>query len=194
MNKSESIKELCTALIVAKAEFNPIKKTALNPFFKSKYATLEMVIEATDPALCKSGLSIIQLVNGENLETVLIHTSGEWIASETALKAVKQDPQAQGSAITYARRYALSAILGVASEEDDDGNAGTKPTPPPKPKQLPENPNINAQRQRAIDMIKASGHDIIQAQADYNKAKEAGACQEALDILQDHVDSLTDNN
>ena len=192
MNKSESIKELCTALIVAKAEFNPIKKTALNPFFKSKYATLEMVIEATDPALCKNGLSIIQLVNGENLETVLIHTSGEWIASETALKAVKQDPQAQGSAITYARRYALSAILGVASEEDDDGNAGTKPTPPPK--QLPLNPNISAQRLRAIDMIKASGHDIIQAQADYNKAKEAGACQEALDILQGHVDSLTDNN
>ena len=61
-------------------------------------------------------------------------------------------------------------------------------------KQLPPNPNINAQRQRAIDMIKASGHDIIQAQADYNKAKEAGACQEALDILQGHVDSLTDNN
>ena len=194
MNKSESIKELCTALIAAKAEFKPIKKTALNPFFKSKYATLEMVIEATDPALCKSGLSIIQLVNGENLETVLIHTSGEWIASETALKAVKQDPQAQGSAITYARRYALSAILGVASEEDDDGNAGTKPTPKPAPKQLPENPNINAQRQRAIDMIKASGHDIIQAQADYNKAKEAGACDEALQILQGHIKSLTDNN
>ena len=72
-------------------------------------------------------------------------------------------------------------------EEMDKVSRGSKP-------QLPENPNISKQRQRAIDMIKASGHDIIQAQADYNKAKEAGACQEALDILQGHIDSLTDNN
>jgi hypothetical protein len=72
-------------------------------------------------------------------------------------------------------------------EEMDKVNRGST-------QQLPLNPNISAQRLRAIDMIKASGHDIIQAQADYNKAKEAGACQEALDILECHVYSLTDNN
>ena len=102
--------------------------------------------------------------------------------------------EAYKMAVTDALSVAMKA-LGVGADiylGNWDGSKYKGETPPPK--QLPPNPNINAQRQRAIDMIKASGHDIIQAQADYNKAKEAGACQEALDILQGHVDSLTDNN
>jgi len=100
--------------------------------------------------------------------------------------------EAYKMAVTDALSVAMKA-LGVGADVYLGNWNGSKYMDEPAQKQLPKSPNINAQRQRAIDMIKASGHDIIQAQADYNKAKEAGACDEALDILQGHIDSLTDN-
>jgi len=120
LQMSTSIKELAGAL--SKAKFKPIIKDATNPFFNSKYATLDTVIEAVKDGLSENGLAVTQLVNGEVIDTVLMHTSGEWIASKTNLCAEKRGPQGQGSAITYARRYAISAILSVASEADDDGH------------------------------------------------------------------------
>lgn len=129
MDRSETIKELAAALAKAKTSFKPVKKTASNPYFKSKYAPLENIIDATDKALSDNGLSISQFPvdDGEKVgvETMLMHSSGEFISHTLMLEPTKADPQGAGSAITYARRYSLGAVLGVASEDDDDGNASS---------------------------------------------------------------------
>ena len=127
MNKSESIIELSKALSKFQGEVKNPANTAVNPFFKSKYAPLETVLNAVRPILSKHGLSIIQAPSSEgeyvSITTTLLHESGEWIEfAPLNLKTDKNTAQGAGSAITYARRYAISAILGIASEEDDDGN------------------------------------------------------------------------
>lgn len=132
MNKSESIKELATALSAFQGEVENVSKDGTNPFFKSKYATLENVISTVKPILAKHGLSYAQFPSFEGLATVLMHKSGEWISEDAKITIKDHTPQGQGSAITYMRRYALSSVLGIATEEDDDGNAASKPTEAPK--------------------------------------------------------------
>lgn len=131
MEKSDSIKELATALCAAQKEIESAKKDSVNPFFRSKYADFSSVWETCRVPLTKHGLSVSQLpLHKDNLfgvRTILMHTSGEWISEELLLPATKQDPQAAGSAITYARRYSLSGIVCLATEEDDDGNKGSEP-------------------------------------------------------------------
>lgn len=130
MNKSESISNLAMALCKFQGEIENPKNTANNPFFKSKYAPLSEVINTARPILFNNGLSILQSPSGDGehiiITTLLMHSSGEWIEGEPLiLKADKPTAQGAGSAITYGRRYALTAILGIASEEDDDGNSAT---------------------------------------------------------------------
>lgn len=132
MRKSESIKSLAVALSKFQADVKNPANTEDNPFFKSKYAPLSGILNDVRPLLSKHGLSVIQSPGGDGqnimMTTLLLHESGEWIESETlVLKADKPTAQGAGSAITYARRYALSAILGIASEDDDDGNHATYP-------------------------------------------------------------------
>lgn len=128
MNKSESIKNLAVALHKAQSEMRGAKKASDNPFFKSKYADLSEVIDVARTPLQNNGLSFSQFPISEDgkagVETILMHISGEWISQILLLACAKQDPQAYGSAITYARRYALQAILGIPSE-DDDANLAT---------------------------------------------------------------------
>lgn len=125
MTHSESIKEIATALNKAQSQMQNVKKTSANPFFKSKYADLAECWETARKPLADNGLSIIQCPEGTGsdvtIETILLHTSGEWISSKLSMKPVKPDPQGIGSCITYGRRYALCAIVGI-SPEDDDGN------------------------------------------------------------------------
>lgn len=127
MNKSESITKLSIALAKFQGEVKNPGNTATNPFFKSKYAPLETVLNTVRPILSKHGLSVIQAPSTEEsyivITTILIHESGEFIEPEPLkLKMDKVTAQGAGSSITYARRYALSSILGIASEDDDDGN------------------------------------------------------------------------
>ena len=138
MTKSESIKSLAAALNKAQALLKPAVKDRDNPFFKSTYATLQSVWEAAAPVMAANGLSITQTfsippqVCGEVIiETTLMHDSGEWVSSQLALRPIKNDPQAFGSAITYGRRYSLAAILGIVSDEDDDGNEASHVATPP---------------------------------------------------------------
>lgn len=132
MQKSESIAALAGALAKAQAVMQGAKKDSENPFFKSKYADLGSVWDACRDALTKNELAVIQTteVEDENgsipVETMLAHSSGEWISGVLKVRPVKDDPQGMGSALTYARRYALSAMVGVAPE-DDDGNAASQP-------------------------------------------------------------------
>ncbi len=133
MNKSESIKEIATALNKAQAEMSGAQKKSANPFFKSKYANLEEIINCVKTPFADNGLSYMQWPIAKDgyagVETIIMHISGEWISSELMLKCSKNDPQGMGSAITYARRYSLQAAAGVPSE-DDDGNKATSPQKP----------------------------------------------------------------
>jgi hypothetical protein len=137
MNKSESIKNIADALSKFQGEIENPKNTADNPFFKSKYAPLQDVLNLVRPKLAKYGLSILQFPSGDGekivIHSLLMHSSGEWIEMEPLiLKAEKATAQGAGSAITYGRRYALSAILGISSEDDDDGNQASNNEDKPK--------------------------------------------------------------
>lgn len=130
MVRSESIGKLALALSKAQGEIKAAVKDSDNPFFKSKYADLASVWDACRKALSDNELAVVQTtVNGEGctVETTLIHSSGEYVGGVLYLKPVKDDPQGVGSAITYARRYGLAAIVGIAPE-DDDGNAASEPS------------------------------------------------------------------
>lgn len=130
MITSEKIDLLFPAFIKAQAETGSAKKTSDNPFFKSKYADLSEIIETSKAALISNGLGILQSpsVSGQVVSVTcrIIHTSGQWIEDTISLTAVKADPQAIGSAITYGRRYQLAAMLNIA-QEDDDGNKASEP-------------------------------------------------------------------
>lgn len=127
MKKSDTIGSISKALFVAQQALLPAMKNATNPHLRNKYADLGAVWEACEGALKAAGLVVVQCPGtsdrGVTLTTTVIHAeSGEWIESDLTMPAGKGDAQAIGSAITYARRYALSAMLGVLAE-DDDGEA-----------------------------------------------------------------------
>ena len=130
--KSEQINELAAALAKAQAEFSAVPKDSQNPFFKSSYAALPEVVKTATPVLAKHGLAVSQFIsvddNGNDaLMTYLIHSSGQYIAHTMKLHLIKDDPQGQGSAVTYARRYSYMAALGLVADVDDDGNAASQP-------------------------------------------------------------------
>ena len=125
------MKQIATALVKAQMEMSTPKKGSVNPFFKNKYADLNDVLEAVVPALNNNGIVVLQpLVNieGKNfVKTVLMHESGEIFESLAEIFCTKQnDAQSYGSGISYARRYALSSICGIGSE-DDDAQKAVKP-------------------------------------------------------------------
>jgi len=134
MNKSESIAGLAAALAKAQGQMKGALKDSANPFFKSRYADLASVVEAIRAAFSANGLSYIQTLEPSDkdevrVETTLLHASGEWISCGIlSLPVSKIDAQGYGSALTYARRYSLSAAVGVAPE-DDDGNAASAAKP-----------------------------------------------------------------
>lgn len=134
MNKSESIAALAAALAKAQAEMGPAKKDAVNPHYKSKYADFSSVWEAARTVLPKHGLAVVQTNadtdRGVCVETMLVHSSGEWISGRLTLPVSKADAQGHGSAITYARRYGLAAIVCMAADEDDDANAAVQRSAP----------------------------------------------------------------
>lgn len=124
MTKSESINELAGALAKAQSEMKGAVKDSSNPFFKSNYADLASVWDSCRGPLTKHGLSVSQVTSlreGHSLvlETVLMHSSGQWLNSEYPINPVKNDPQGLGSALSYARRYSLSALIGAYADDDD---------------------------------------------------------------------------
>jgi hypothetical protein len=143
MKTSEAIDQLAKALAAAQGEIKNATLNKVNPHFKSKYADLAAIRDAVVPSLAKHGIAVTQGTGSDGsglamlLFTRLLHQSGQWIECAYPMTADVSMPQKMGSALTYARRYSLAAICGIAAEEDDDANAaqtntgnGSKPTYP----------------------------------------------------------------
>jgi hypothetical protein len=126
--QSEQIGELAKALAAAQGKITGALKDSSNPFFKSRYADLASVWDACRGPLSENGLAVVQLTESDDagvyVSTTLAHSSGQWMRSRLRLSPKDSTPQGMGSAITYGRRYALAAIVGVA-QVDDDGNAAS---------------------------------------------------------------------
>lgn len=124
--QSQTIGELAKALANVQAKLRVAIKDKSNPFFKSKYADLQTVVDTARPLLIENGLSVVQLPGGTGqqvtVRTVLLHSSGEWLSDDgLTMVPVKTDPQGIASCITYARRYGYMAVIGIVSDDDDDG-------------------------------------------------------------------------
>lgn len=125
MRKSQSIHEIAKSLALFQVKVDNISKDATNPFFKSKYASLTAILDAIKIPLSECGLSLTQFPEGEyGLTTILMHESGEYLASTYEMRPTKDDPHGKGSVISYQRRYCIQSILCL-NMEDDDANGGT---------------------------------------------------------------------
>jgi hypothetical protein len=138
MHTSDTLAKLAPALVAAQAELGGIHKDATNPHFRNRYASLDGIMAVVRPGLAKHGLAVVQGVTSPietqagtlhavAVVTRIVHTSGEWIESRVIVPLAKLDPQGAGAAVTYGRRYALSALLALATEEDDDGESALPP-------------------------------------------------------------------
>jgi hypothetical protein len=132
MKTSVEIKQITASFLKAQKEIESVIKDQSNPFFHSKYATLTAVIDACKAKLNTEGIAILQPIDGMTVETILIHSSGEWFSSSTPIVCKEtNNPQALGSAITYAKRYGLQSMV-LLPAEDDDGNGAVPASPETK--------------------------------------------------------------
>jgi hypothetical protein len=147
MRTSDTLSALAPALVAAQADLANVHRDSKNPHFRSRFASLEAVRDATAGPLAAHGLVIVQGLASDDkgrvvCTTRLLHASGEWMESDFAVQPVKQDPQAYGSAATYARRYALMGMCGIAPTDDDgeaaQGRAAKSRTEPESPQQRQE--------------------------------------------------------
>ena len=140
METSTTTTDITAALLAFHEKALVIGKNSSNPAFKSgpqgsasKYASLAHILEGIAGPLGECGLGFVQFPDGDGLTTRLLHKSGEWMQASLTMRPTQNTPQAHGSAITYAKRYALVAILGLRIDGDDDGNAASAPAPAPRP-------------------------------------------------------------
>ena len=178
MNKSDSIASLAAALAQAQGEMPAAPMNAVNPFLKNKYADLGAIIKTATPIMAKHGLSVTQhpYSDGQNIgvTTILAHSSGEWMESELSMllgeERGKSSAQVAGSIITYLRRYALAAVLGMYADEDTDGHTGpgngkTQPEgnqqQPSKTAEKPANGNSSMTIEQASEVTNAEGIKYI---------------------------------
>ena len=155
MNKSESIKNIAGALVKFQSSVSKVAKESNNPFFKSKYASLANILDTIQKPLSECGLAISQFPDGNALTTIILHAeSGEWMESSYVMPVAKQnDPQAMGSAMTYARRYALGSILNLNIDDDDDGEKAMGRQIPKKDELTPKHPSWA----KAVEHLKTGG-------------------------------------
>jgi hypothetical protein len=173
MEKSESIINLSKALLKFDAEIGIINKSSVNPFYKNAYAALPDILEAIKEPLQKSGLIVKQFPESDvALTTIIIHAeTGEFISSTYNMRATKDDPQQQGSRITYQRRYAIGAVLGLNIDIDDDGNKASEPEKkeekkPIEPTEPPKPWLTEKQFKQALERINAGEKEIYQSIVD----------------------------
>jgi len=138
MKHSDTISKIAVALVAAQRDMKTIAKDSQNPHYKSRYASLDGIVEAIRPVLAAHKLAVVQgacdpildadgAVAGFTVETMLIHESGEWLSNAAVMPLTKNDAQGAGGAMTYGRRYGLSALLSLATDDDDDGHTASTP-------------------------------------------------------------------
>ncbi|HEC2186870.1 TPA: ERF family protein [Staphylococcus delphini] len=173
MNKSESVVEINKAMVAFRKEVKQPLKDKNNPFFKSKYVPLENVVEAIDEAATPHGLSYTQWALNDKdgrvgVATMLMHESGEYIEYDPVfMNAEKNTPQGAGSLISYLKRYSLSAIFGITSDQDDDGNAASGKQKKSEPKA--SNQTVGVLKQEVLNFVglmKSLNKDVTQQQAE----------------------------
>jgi hypothetical protein len=187
MNHSEQINELAAALSKAQGEITGAVRDSTNPHFRSKYADLSSVWEGIRGPFTKHGLSVVQGLSstdaGVCCETRILHSSGQWIGSELTIPCDKNNAHGYGSASTYARRFGLQAIAGIAPI-DDDGNAAvaSAPEPPKTPTELLEKATAEAAKGTAhykvfYSMLKSDAR--AQLMPEHENLKKLAAAQTA---------------
>lgn len=189
MRQSESISKLAVALIAVQSEVRGVAKDSKNPDYKSSYASLDAIIAEVRPVLTRNGLAVVQGAttphSDENgriaavaVETMLVHSSGEWLSNTAIMPVVGRmlkgggradaDPQSGGSALTYGRRYGLAALLCLAADEDDDAQAASSPRVEVQPAttgQIEKMKALGAETGLAADVAKRLAQPITQEQA-----------------------------
>jgi len=189
LRRSEEMKDFAAALAKAQGEITGATKDKTNPHFKSNYADLASVRAACSDALSKNGIAVIQspgTTEGGDVEvtTLLIHASGQWIENTFAAKPMKLDAQSIGSVITYLRRYGLSAMVGVAPEDDDGETAAVRGTngdrtpiapvkPASRPAVQPQNDNGSSHARKGDHMAW-----VRQAEDEISNLDNAQDCNE----------------
>lgn len=168
MERSEKIIELTKGLAKFHSLVGKIKKDAKNPFFKSNYASLSHILEEVSGPLQESGLVVTQFPNGSGLTTILIHAnSGEYLQATYEMPVAKaNDPQALGSAISYARRQSVSSILSLQIDDDDAEGAMKQVRNTEKPWL-----NKGEQLDRAFEYLKGGG-TMAEIEKKYSISKE----------------------
>jgi hypothetical protein len=158
MQTSHETDKLLGALVKAQSEMLGVQMDAVNPYYKSHYATLGAVIQSTRPTLGKYGLAIIQFPIGSmsrvGLETVVTHESGQWMSNEIYVdtgETGKNPAQEAGIILSYLRRYSWSAVCGIYTEEDTDGEGVSPKSAPPIPK-----PTTNPITKWSLDQVNAA--------------------------------------
>ena len=201
--KSESIKNLAKALAVFNDKVSKVNKDAINPFFKSNYASLPNVLDIIKEPLKEAGLVFSQIpVGTDGLITIIIHTeSGEYMEGTYNMKPIKETPQERGSTITYQKRQSLTAMLGLNVDDDDDGNNGTfgsdKKAPAPAPAHKPTIVTAPVPNQTEIfdyirtkvgeftkgSELRASMYDLL------SEAKKKGLTDENMAVLKGKIET-----
>ena len=193
MEHSESIKEIAKALAGFQSEVKDPARTGENPHFKSEYVQINELLKAVRPELSKHGLSVIQSTGGDgqniSVSTLILHTSGEWIQTDAlVLRAQQVNPQGAGSAVTYGRRYNLSAALGVAWDDDDDGNAASEPTKEQSKEEKPSKAVSYRKVQDEMKRLKISGEDIKAIlKMQYGKTSSNALTVDEMANLAEHI-------
>ncbi len=190
MQTSENLNELAMALSRAQGEITGALKDSANPFFKSKYADLASCWDACRGPLSKNGLALTQFPMTEAtatyLVTTLLHSSGQWMRSSLLVQPKDDTPQAMGSALTYARRYALTAVVGVA-QVDDDGNAASG-------RHEGHSPKGDAVASVPTDVARKHALAMIAIMAAPAKDGDHDELRKALEALDYHDKHLAGNN
>jgi len=167
--------KLIPALVAFQSVVKAPPKTKENPHLKNKYADLQDVIDTIREPLSENGLAISHEVSGMILTTKLLHVSGQFLTTEMPLLMGKQDMQGLGSALTYARRYSVSALLGIASDDCDDGNAAANRTPAANTNNHaaansgPKNPCSDSQQRRIETLWQELGRSESALKAELKK-------------------------
>ena len=187
MTHSEQINEIASALAKAQAKIKNAEKSAENPGFKrgnqaSKYADLAAIWDACREALSANGIAVVQAPESEGpsvrVETMMVHSSGQWFKDTISAMAAAAGPQQVGSAITYLRRYALAAMVGVAPADDDGEAAMGRDTPAGRPEEPPKTraDTVKAKVQAKNGEAKSAiPGDSLARKADlFNRMKEMG--------------------